>query len=72
MVQVCNLGQNLIMPETSEFLSIHQEKTCKSYLHLNLIILTDFQSFTVNEEELENQSNCRFLLRSGYVILVKV
>ena len=27
--------------------------TCKSSLHLNLIILTDFHSFTVNEEKLQ-------------------
>ena len=35
-------------------LSNHQENTCKSYLHLNLIILTDFHSFTVNEDKLQN------------------
>ena len=28
----------------------HQETTCKSILHSNLIILTDFHSFTVNEK----------------------
>ena len=33
--------------------NIHQETTCKSSLHLNLIILTDFHSFTVNEEKLQ-------------------
>ena len=31
--------------------SIHQETTCKSSLHSNLIILTDFHSFTVNKEK---------------------
>ena len=31
----------------------HQETTCKSTLHSNLIILTDFHSFTVNEEKLQ-------------------
>ena len=33
--------------------TIHQETTCKSSLHSNLIILTDFHSFTVNEEKLQ-------------------
>ena len=47
--QVCDLGQNLKMTKTSSFCSIYQENTCKSYLHSNLIILTDFHSFTVNE-----------------------
>ena len=55
-VQVCDSGQNLKMTKTSSFFSIHQENTCKSSLHLNLIILTDFHSFTVNEEKLQNQS----------------
>ena len=36
-----------------KFCTIHQETTCKSSLHLNLIILTDFHSFTVNEEKLQ-------------------
>ena len=35
------------------FCTIHQETTCKSSLHLNLIILTDFHSFTVNEGKLQ-------------------
>ena len=47
-VQVCNFGQNLKMTETFLFCSIHQESLCKSCLHSNLIILTDFHSFTVN------------------------
>ena len=37
-----------------------------------MIILTDFQSFTVNEDKLQNYSIWRFLLRSGYAILVKI
>ena len=40
--------------------------------HLNLIILTDFHSFTVNKDKLQNLSIWRFLLRSGYTILVKI
>ena len=37
-----------------------------------MIILTDFLSFTVNEDKLQNYSNRRFLLRSGYAIQVKI
>ena len=44
------------MTKTSYFCSIHQENTCKSSLHSNLINLTDFHSFTVNEEKLQNYS----------------
>ena len=44
-VRVCNFGQNLKMTKTSYFCSIHQENTCKSCLHSNLIILTDFHIF---------------------------
>ena len=33
--------------------TIHQENTCKSSLHSNLIILTDFHSFSVNEGKLQ-------------------
>ena len=47
--RVSNFGQNLEMTKTSYFCSIHQENTCKSSLHSNFIILTDFNSFTVNE-----------------------
>ena len=36
------------------FLSIHQEKTCKSCLYSNFIILTDFHSFTGNEGKHQN------------------
>ena len=59
------------MTKTSWFFSIHQENTCKSSLHSNLIILTDFHSFTVNEDKLQNSSIWRFLLRSRFTILVK-
>ena len=41
-------------------------------MHLNLIILTDFHSFTVNEENSKNSQFSSFLLRSGYGILVKI
>ena len=37
-----------------------------------MIILTDFDSFTVNEEKLQNSQFSSFLLRSGYAILVKI
>ena len=42
------------------FCTIHQETTCKSSLHMNLIILTDFHSFTVNEVKLQKQSIFKF------------
>ena len=41
------------MIKTSSFFSVHQGSTCKSSLHLNLIILTDFHSFIVNVEKLK-------------------
>ena len=41
---------------SSEFLSIHQEKTFKSCLYSNLIIFTDFHSFTGNEGKHQNYS----------------
>ena len=41
-------------------------------MHLNLIILTDFHSFTVNEENSKNSQFSSFLLRSGYAIFVKI
>ena len=44
------------MTKTSYFCSIHQENTCKSSLHSNMIVLTDFHSFTVNEDKLQNPS----------------
>ena len=37
-----------------------------------MIILTDFHSFTVNEEKLKNSQFSSILLRSGYAILVKI
>ena len=39
---------------------------------MNLIILTDCHSFTVNEDKLENWWIWRFLLRSGFALLVKI
>ena len=54
LLKVCDLGENLKMIKTSSFFSIHQENTCKTSLHLNLIIFTDFHSFTVNEDKLQN------------------
>ena len=59
-VRVCDSGQNSKMTKISLFSSIHQENTCKSNLHSNLIILTDFHSFTVNEEKVQNYSIFKF------------
>ena len=53
-VWVCDSDQNLKMTKTSEFCSIDEENTCKSSLHLNLIILIDFHSFTVKEGKHQN------------------
>ena len=53
-IGVFDLGQNLTITKTSWSFSIHQDNTCKSSSHINLIILTDFHSFTVNEEKLQN------------------
>ena len=39
---------------------------------MNLIILTDCHCFTVNEDKLENWWIWRFLLRSGFALLVKI
>ena len=41
-------------------------------MYSNLIILTDFHSFTVNEENSKNSQFSSFLLRSGFPILVKI
>ena len=49
-LRVCDSAQNLKMTKTSQFCSVHQENTCKSSLHSNLVILTDFHSFTENED----------------------
>ena len=45
------------MTKTSKILSIDQENTCKSSLDLNLTILTDFHSVTVNQDKLQNKYN---------------
>ena len=47
------------MTKTSSFCSIHQENTCKSCLQLNLIIFTDFHSFTVNEDKHQKLVNLK-------------
>ena len=60
------------MTKTSEFYSIHQEKTCKSCLYSNLIIFTHFHSFTGNEGNMKISQFSRFLLRSEYAIQVKI
>ena len=64
-VWVCDFGQN------SKWLmllnSIHQENTCKSSLHSNLIILSDFQSFTVNVVKLQNESIKKTLVNQVYI-----
>ena len=60
------------MTKTSSFCSISQENTCKSSLHSNFIILTDFQCFTVNEDKLQNLSIWKFLLTSMCAIFVKI
>ena len=59
-VPLCDFGQNLKLTKTSSFSSIHQENTCKSSLHSNLVIFTDFHIFTVSEENLKNQSIFKF------------
>ena len=59
-VRVCDSLQNLKMTETSQICSIYQENNWKSSLYSNLIILTVFHSFTVNEEKLQNYSIFKF------------
>ena len=71
MVRDAILDKILKITKSSKFCPIHQGNTCKSCWKFNLIILTDFHSFTVNEDKLQNQSICRFLLRSLYAILSK-
>ena len=71
-VRVCDSGQNLKMTKTSQFCSIHEENTGKSDLHSNLIILTDFHSYTVNEENSKISQFSSFLLRSGYENSAKI
>ena len=48
------------MTKASKFCSIYQENTCKSSLNSNLIILTEFHSYRVNEEKLQNKSILKF------------
>ena len=50
----------MIEVKIRNFCSIHQENTCKASSHSKLIILTDFHSFTVNEEKLQNYSIFKF------------
>ena len=52
--RVCDLGQNLKMTKTSQFCSIHQETASESCLYSNMIIWTDFHSFTGNEGKHQN------------------
>ena len=52
--------------------SIHLENTCRSTLHLNLIIFTDFHSFTVNKTNFKISLFSRYLLRSEYAIQIKI
>ena len=55
-----NSEEELIMiRETSQFYSIHQENTRKSCLQLNLIIFADFHSLTANEDKLQELVNFR-------------
>ena len=53
-VRVCDSDQNLKMTKTSLIFFLSSRKTCKWSLHLNLSILTDFQTVTVNEDKLQN------------------
>ena len=69
---VCDFLLYSKMTKTLKFCSVHQENTCKSHLHSNLFILSDFHSFTVNEDKLQNLSIWRSLLMSGYAILFKI
>ena len=69
---VSDFGQNLKMTKTSYFFSIHQENTCKSCLHSNLIFLADFHIFAVNEDKLQKLVNLKISAKVRYAILVKV
>ena len=51
---------------------IHQETASESCLYSNLIILTDFHSFTGNEGNIKISQFSRFLLRSEDAIQVKI
>ena len=70
--KVYDSGPNLKMTNTSQFCSIHQENTCKSSLHSNLILLIDFHSFTVNEDNSKLSQFSRFLLSSEDTIQVNI
>ena len=59
------------MTKTSYFCSIHQENTCKSSLHLNLIILT-FIVLQWMKTNFKLSQFSRFPLFSEYVIQVKI
>ena len=52
-VLLCDFGQNSKMTKTSKFCSIHQENNCKSCLHSNLIILSEFHSFAADQDKLQ-------------------
>ena len=54
--RVSDFGQNLKMTKNSKFCSIYRENIYKSCLQWNLIIFTDFCSFSVNEDKLQNES----------------
>ena len=53
-IWVCDFGQNLKIIKIPKFCSIHSKATCKSCLHSNLIIVTDFHGSTKNEDKLQN------------------
>ena len=62
----------LVKIGNSSFCSIYQETASESYLYSNLIILTDFHSFTGMKANIKISQFSRFLLRSGYPIQVKI
>ena len=62
----------LVKIGNSSFCSIHQETASESYLYSNLIILTDFHSFTGMKANIKISQFSRFLLRSEYPIQVKI
>ena len=70
-IRVCDLGQILTLTKTCLFCSIQQKYTCKSSFHSNLILFTDFHSFTVNQDKLQNWSIFKFSIRIQYAIWVK-
>ena len=46
--------QEIMFTFEFDHFDIHQVNTCKSCFHSNFIIVTDFHSFTVNENKLQN------------------